>query len=69
MKNNNFNIAESAINLLKDGINNCNKSKITMAYSMITEDDNFTWDNLDVLYSEWEDLIEIGNNILYDKEK
>lgn len=57
-------IAESAISLLKDGLSNGNKAKIIAAYEIV-EDDNFSWDNLDVLYLEWDELIEEANVFLF----
>jgi len=56
-------IAESAINLLKDGINSDNKTKILAAYDMV-ENETFYWDGLDVIYMEWEELIDEANQIL-----
>jgi len=58
-------IAESAIFLLKDGIANNSKSKIKVAYELIEEDEQFDWDDLDVLYMEWEELVELANDIIY----
>lgn len=58
-------IAESAICVLKDGIANNSKSKIKVAYELIEEDEQFDWDDLDVLYMEWEELVEQANYITY----
>lgn len=54
-------LAESAINLLKDGINSDNKTKILAAYSSL---ENFNWKDLDVIYMEWEELMDEANKIL-----
>jgi hypothetical protein len=63
-KNNNmYTKAESALNLLRDGVTSDNKTKILEAYNIIEAED-FSWDNLEVIFMEWDDLIEEANNIL-----
>ena len=57
-------IAETAIALLQTGIEFGNKERILTAYDLI-DDDKFSWDNLDTLYSTFEDLVEKGNEIIY----
>lgn len=54
-------LAESAIRLLKDGINSDNKNKILAAYSSL---ENFNWRDLDVIFMEWEELVDEANQIL-----
>ena len=56
-------IAESAIQQLKIGIERQHKGTILEAYDMV-EDPNFSWDDLDVLFMEWDDLIDVSNDIL-----
>lgn len=58
-------IAESAIALLKRGIELNDKKTIIEAYDMVTENESFNWDDLDVIYMEWEELVDKGNEILY----
>ena len=60
-------IAESAISLLEDGISSGNKTKIISAYNIIEEDDTFSWDGLEVLFMEWNDLVDEANEILDTK--
>lgn len=62
--NNNLQKAESAISLLKDGISNNNKKKILTAYDNLALDIEFNWDNLDVLFIEWNDLVDKANILL-----
>lgn len=57
-------IAESAINLLKQGIANQNKNMILQSYQAI-EHESFSWDGLDVLFMEWDELVNESNDILY----
>jgi hypothetical protein len=57
-------LAESALKLLRDGVNSDNKTKILNAYSLIEDDENFDWKDLDVIYMEWEDLVDEANQIL-----
>ena len=57
-------IAHSAVTLLRDGVNSDNKTKILAAYDAIENDENFNWDDLDVIYMEWEELVDQGNDIL-----
>ncbi len=57
-------IAESAITILKQGIEDNNKDKCRVAYDMI-EDDNFSWDNLDVIFIEWNSLVEEATGIIF----
>lgn len=64
MESNHTTVAESAIKLLKDGIANSNKSKILEAYAIV-EHESFSWDDLDVLFMEWDELTEEANDILY----
>lgn len=64
--NNNTQKAESAISLLKDGISNNNKKKILSAYDNLSMDTEFNWDNLDVLFMEWNDLVDKANIILLE---
>ena len=54
--NNNYNIAVSAINLLSDGLTSNNQTKINNAISMIN-DDNFSWEGLEVVKMEWDELL------------
>lgn len=61
--NNKTRIAESAVKLLRDGIHTRNKSKILSAYEAINHD-SFDWDGLDVLFMEWDELIDEANEIL-----
>lgn len=80
--NNNYNIAVSAINLLSDGLTSENQTKINEAISMIN-DDNFSWEGLEVVKMEWDELLlekhretldykipiyEIGSYQFYDKK-
>lgn len=60
-------IAESAISLLEDGISSGNKTKIISAYNIIEDDDTFSWDGLEVLFMEWNDLVDEANEILDTK--
>jgi len=60
-------IAESAISLLEDGINSGNKAKIISAYNIIDDDDTFSWDGLEVIFMEWNDLVDEANEILDTK--
>jgi len=57
-------IAESAISLLEDGISSGNKTKIISAYNIIEDDDTFSWDGLEVLFMEWNDLVDEANEII-----
>ena len=57
-------IAESAIKLLRTGVSDNNKKKILASYDMV-EDSSFSWDNLDVLFDEFDSLTDKANNILY----
>jgi hypothetical protein len=57
-------IAHSAVTLLRDGVNQDNKTKILAAYNAIEEDKSFSWDGLDVIYMEWEELMDEANQIL-----
>ena len=63
-KQKNTQIAESAIKLLREAINADNKKKILASYDLI-EDDSFSWDNLDVLFDEFDSLTDEANSILY----
>lgn len=56
-------IAESAVKLLRDGIKHNNKSKIMAAYEAVEHDD-FNWDGLEVLFVEWDELVDEANEIL-----
>ena len=40
------------------------KTKILAAYDIIENDENFDWKDLDVIYMEWEELIDEANQIL-----
>jgi hypothetical protein len=53
--NNNYNIAVSAINLLSDGLTSNNHTKRREALNMIN-DENFSWDGLEVVKMEWDEL-------------
>lgn len=57
-------IAESVISLLEDGISSGNKTKIISAYNIIEDDDTFSWDGLEVLFMEWNDLVDEANEII-----
>ncbi len=57
-------LAGGAIELLKKGIANESKSMILNAYSAI-ETDTFCWDNLEVMFMEWDELVNEANEILY----
>ena len=57
-------IADAAINLLRDGVNSDSKTKILAAYDIIDEDENFSWDGLEVCYMEWEELVDEATEIL-----
>ena len=61
----NTQIAESAIKLLREAINDNNKKKILASYDMV-EDSSFSWDNLDVLFDEFDDLTDKANDIIYE---
>jgi hypothetical protein len=63
-KENRTTIAESAIELLKDGIESGNKNKILKAYGMV-EDESFSWEDLDVIYDHWDELVDQANDIIY----
>ena len=56
--------AEQAIKLLQRGVDSENKKMILVAYSNLGEDDNFTWDDLDILFDDWDSLVDKGNDIL-----
>jgi hypothetical protein len=57
------NLAKSAITHLKIGIKAKHKKTILEAYDM---SDGFEWDNVDdSLYSEWDELVDVANDILY----
>ena len=56
-------IAENAIALLRLGIDEESRNKCLVAYDMV-EDSDFSWDNLDVLFMEWDDLVDEANNII-----
>ena len=58
-------IAESAIKLLREAINDNNKKKILASYDMV-EDPSFNWDYLDALFGEWDDLTDQANDIIYE---
>ncbi|WP_157494127.1 hypothetical protein [Fulvivirga imtechensis] len=58
-------VAESAITLLRTGISKVNKHLILGAYEIVEADD-FSWDDLDALYLEWEDLVDEANDILFE---
>lgn len=60
----NEDIAVTAINLLTSGVEYKNKEKILLAYDMV-ENEYFSWDNLDALSGEWDDLIDEANEIIY----
>lgn len=57
-------LAEQSIFNLKDGIANKNKSKINDAYDAIQDSNGFEWDDLDCLFSEWDELLDEANEIL-----
>ena len=56
-------IAENAIIILKHGIEMENKSMILDAYKVV-EAYAFSWNDLDLLFSEWEDLLDEANDLL-----
>lgn len=56
--------AKAAIKLLKDGIKQKNKVKILRSYDLISDDENFTWEKLDTLFEEYNNLIDEANDIL-----
>ena len=62
---NNTQIAESAIKLLREAINDNNKKKILASYDMV-ENSSFSWDNLDVLFDEFDSLTDKANDIIYE---
>ena len=57
--------ANKAISLLKEGIKNQSKTKILTAISFV-EEPNFSWDNLNVSYDEWDKMTDEALDILYD---
>lgn len=57
--------AQTAIEFLKAAIAKKSKSGILLAFEY-TEPDCFTWDDLDKEFNEFDELAEIGNDILYD---
>lgn len=59
-------MAEFAIALLKEGITELSNGKILNAYSHISDDDEFSWDEMDNLFEEWDELVDMGNEILYE---
>ncbi len=61
---NNTQIAESAIKLLREGINDNNKKKILASYEEV-ESSSFNWNNLEVLFDEFDSLVIKANCILY----
>lgn len=58
-------IAENAINSLRNAIEMGKKQMVLDAYSIVEDDDDFTWDGLDVLFLEWDELADQGNEIIY----
>lgn len=58
--------AESALNLLKLGINNANKRMILDAYNLIEDDKSFSWNGLEVIFMEWDKLVSEANDILLE---
>lgn len=56
--------ARQAIDLLKVAIKKESKSLILAAYELV-ETDEFSWDDLDNEWSEWSDLEELANDIIY----
>lgn len=60
---NNTTKAESAIRLLRQGIENGSNVMILEAYGQV-EHEYFSWDGLDVLFMEWTELVGEGNDIL-----
>ena len=57
--------AESGIQLLKQAIELGSKNKIIEAMEYLEEDDSFNWDDLDVIFMEWDELIDEAHEILY----
>ena len=57
-------IAESAIDKLKIGIERTHKPTILEAYSMV-EDEDFSWNDLDVIFMQWDSLVDEANEIVY----
>ncbi len=57
-------IAQTAIALIKTGIEYKNKDRLFTAIDL-AEDENFSWDNLDALFDEWDSLIDKANDIIY----
>ena len=56
-------IAHQALEMLKKGIDEGNRRTIFDAYSL-TEDKDFSWDELDEIFTEWNDLVDDANDIL-----
>lgn len=60
-------IAKAAIITMKMGIAIKDKGMILTAYQLVEDSEYFTWDdsNLDNEFSEWDKLVDEGNDILY----
>lgn len=56
--------AISAIEQLRIGIEREHKPTILEAYDLV-EDENFSWNGLDVIFMEWDDLVSEANDIIY----
>jgi hypothetical protein len=61
----NSDLAASAIDKLREGIKTKHKATIIEAYNMI-EIDNFSWEEIDTMYLEWDNLIDDANDIIYN---
>lgn len=57
-------LAIKAIEKLREGITKKNKAQLLEAYEMV-EDESFSWDGMDGLFEEWNQLVEQVNEILY----
>ena len=58
--------AESAIKSLRDAVDGKNKDKIVTAMNSIELDNDFDWEDLGLLFSEWDDLCDMAHDILYE---
>lgn len=56
--------AEAALELLKEGVHQESKTMVLSAINSIDEDKEFTWDDLDLLFSEWDEVIDEALDIL-----
>ena len=58
-------IAQTAIALIKTGIEHESRDKLLIAIDLVEENESFSWDNLDALFDEWDSLIDKANDIIY----